>query len=159
MLFLRAKRAVLKKSDRNVPGSVEAYIDTFPPELRAVLRRIRAAIRKAAPEAVEKVSYGMPAYAQDGMLVFFAAFKEHVSFFPTASGVEKFRYELSSYGTSKGGVRFPLGTRVPYALIARIVKFRVRENRARAAAKRKKTKLAIPGPGAYNRPRRGGRRP
>lgn len=121
------------------PTSVDAYIAGFPPGVRAVLRKMRATIRKAAPGAEEKMSWGMPAYAQAGMLVFFAAFKGHVSFFPAASGIEEFREELAGYGTSKGGVRFPFGTRIPYGLISRIVKFRVRENRARADAKRKKT--------------------
>lgn len=120
------------------PRSVDAYIAGFEPEVRGILRKFRAAIRKAAPEAEERISWGMPAYALNGMLTFFAAFKDHVSLFPGPSGVEKFKKELAAYGTSKGTVRFPLGTRVPYGLITRIVKFRVRENRARAEAKRKK---------------------
>jgi uncharacterized protein YdhG (YjbR/CyaY superfamily) len=120
------------------PASVDAYIAGFPPEVRAVLRRMRATIRKAAPDAVEKISWGMPAYSLDGMLTFFAAFKGHVSFFPGPEGIEKFKRELAPYGTSKGTVRFPLGTPVPYGLIGRIVKFRVKENKARAAAKRTK---------------------
>jgi uncharacterized protein YdhG (YjbR/CyaY superfamily) len=126
------------KTGESGPARVGAYIAGFPPEVRAVLRKIRAAIRKAAPGAEEKISWGMPAYTQDGVLVFFAAFKDHVSFFPTASGIENFRKELAGYGTSKGGVRFPLGRKVPYGLIGRIVKFRVQENRARAKANRKK---------------------
>jgi uncharacterized protein YdhG (YjbR/CyaY superfamily) len=125
------------KAGESGPARVNAYIAGFPPDVRAVLRKMRATIRKAAPGAEEKISWGMPAYAQDGMLTFFAAFKAHVSFFPGPSGVEKFGKELAAYGTSKGTVRFPLGTRVPYGLIARIVKFRVKENRARAASKRR----------------------
>lgn len=120
------------------PASVDAYIAGFPPEVRTVLRKIRATVREAAPAAVEKISWGMPAYSLDGMLTFFAAFKAHVSFFPGAEGIEKFKKELAPYGTSKGTVRFPLGTPVPYGLLGRIVKFRVKENRARAAAKRTK---------------------
>jgi uncharacterized protein YdhG (YjbR/CyaY superfamily) len=122
----------------SAPASVDAYIAGFPPEVRGILRRIRATIRKAAPGAEEKISWGMPAYSQDGMLTFFAAFEKHVSIFPGPGGIEKFKKELAAYGTSKGTVRFPLGTPVPYGLIARIVKFRVKENQARAAAKRKK---------------------
>jgi len=114
------------KAGESGPAGVSAYIAGFPPEVRAILRKMRATVRKAAPDAGERMSWGMPAYAQDGMLVFFAAFKGHVSFFPAASGIEKFRNELAGYGTSKGGVRFPHGTRVPYGLIARIVKFRVK---------------------------------
>lgn len=121
------------------PKSVDAYIAGFPPDVRGVLRKIRATIRKAAPGAEEKIGYGMPAYAFEGPLAYFAAFEKHISFFPTPSGVEEFRKELAAYGISKGTVRFPLGTRIPYVLIARIVKFRVRENKARAAgAKRLK---------------------
>ena len=121
------------------PETVDAYIAGFPPEVRAVLRKIRATIRKAAPEAAEKISWGMPAYTQDGMLTFFAAFEKHVSVFPGPEGIEKFKKELAPYSTSKGTVRFPLGTPVPFGLIARIVRFRAKENRARAAAKRKRT--------------------
>jgi uncharacterized protein YdhG (YjbR/CyaY superfamily) len=126
------------KAERSAPASVDAYIAGFKPEVRAVLRKIRATIRKTAPEAKEKISWGMPAYSLDGMLTFFAAFKDHVSLFPGPSGLEKFKKELAAYGTSKGTVRFPLGTPVPYGLIARIVKFRAKENRALAEAKRKK---------------------
>ena len=128
----------MTQGERNMPESVEDYIAGFPPAVRSVLRKMRATIRKAAPEAEERVSWGMPAYAQDGMLAFFAAFERHVSFFPGPEGIKRFEKELAPYGTSKGTVRFPLGTPVPYALIARIVKFRVKENRARAAAKRAK---------------------
>jgi uncharacterized protein YdhG (YjbR/CyaY superfamily) len=124
------------KAGESGRARIDAYIAGFPPEVRGVLRKVRATIRKAAPAAEEKLSWGMPAYAQDGMLVFFAAFKDHVSFFPTASGIAQFRAELTGFGTSKGGVRFPFGSRIPYGLIARIVKFRVRENRVRAEAKR-----------------------
>ncbi len=120
------------------PANVGAYIAGFPPEVRAVLRKMRATIRKAAPEAEERISWGMPAYALDGMLTFFAAFEKHVSLFPGPSGLEEFKKELAPYGTSKGTVRFPLGTPVPYGLITRIVKFRAKENRIRAEAKRKK---------------------
>jgi uncharacterized protein YdhG (YjbR/CyaY superfamily) len=127
-----------ERAEMAAPASVDAYIAGFPPDVRGVLRKMRATIRKAAPGAEERISWGMPAYALDGMLTFFAAFKKHVSIFPGPEGIEKFKKELAPYGTSKGTVRFPLGTPVPYGLISRIVKFRVRENRARAAAKRRK---------------------
>ena len=126
------------RPERRAPASVDGYIAGFEPEVREVLRKIRATVRKAAPDAVEKISWGMPAYSLDGMLTFFAAFKDHVSLFPGPSGLEKFEKELAAYGTSKGTIRFPLGRRVPYGLIGRIVEFRVRENRARADAKRRK---------------------
>ena len=129
----------MDKTRRPAPASIDAYIAGFGPEVRAVLRKIRATVRKAAPGATEKISWGMPAYTQDGVLTFFAAFKDHVSIFPGPEGIERFKKELAPYGTSKGTVKFPLGTPVPYGLIARIVKFRVKENKARAAAKRAKT--------------------
>jgi len=122
---------------KRAPASVDDYIAGFPPEVRTVLRRIRSTVRKAAPRAVEKISWGMPAYSLDGMLTFFAAFKDHVSIFPGPEGIEKFKKELAPYGTSKGTVRFPFGTPVPYGLIGRIIKFRVTENQAWAAAKKK----------------------
>ena len=125
------------KREKGAPESVDAYIAGFKPEVRAVLRKMRATIRQAAPAAEERISWGMPAYTLDGMLTFFAAFKNHVSLFPGPAGLEKFKKELAAYGTSKGTVRFPLGAPVPYGLITRIVKFRVKENRARAEAKRK----------------------
>lgn len=128
------------KAERPAPAGVDAYIAGFPPAVRAILRKIRATVRKAAPGATEKIGWGMPAYAQDGMLVFFAAFERHVSFFPGPKGIEKFKKELAPFGTSKGTVRFPLGMPMPYGLIGRIVKFRVKENRARAEAKRNKKK-------------------
>ena len=128
------------REQRIAPETVEAYIAGFPPDVRAVLRRIRATIRRAAPAAVEKISWGMPAYSLDGVLTFFAGFKGHVSVFPGPEGIEKFKKELAPYGTSRGTVRFPLGTPVPYGLIGRIVKFRAKENKARAAAKRRKVR-------------------
>jgi uncharacterized protein YdhG (YjbR/CyaY superfamily) len=126
------------KRDQAAPGSVDAYIAGFEPEVRAVLRKMRATIRKAAPEAEERISWGMPSYALGGILTSFAAFEKHVSIFPGPDGIEKFKKELAPYGTSKGTVRFPYGTPVPYGLITRIVKFRIKENRAKAEAKRKK---------------------
>jgi uncharacterized protein YdhG (YjbR/CyaY superfamily) len=95
------------------------------------LRNVRDAIRKAAPGATESITYRMPTFTLHGTLVHFAGFARHVGFYPTPSGMERFRQELSSYKTGKGSVQFPLDAPVPYQLIERIVKFRVRENRAR----------------------------
>lgn len=125
----------MKKIVGNRPLSVDAYLSGFPPEVREVLNEIRATIRKAAPDAEEKIAYGMPAFALKGPLVYYAAFRKHIGFFPTSTGVEHFKRELTAYETSKGTVRFPLGEPVPYRLISRIVKFRVKENSARAAAR------------------------
>lgn len=132
------------KTGEGAPGSVDAYIAGFPPDVRAILRKMRATIRKAAPGAAERISWGMPAYVLDGMLAFFAACEKHVSIFPGPSGIEKFRKELAAYGTSRGTVRFSLGQPIPYGLIGRIVRYRVKENRVRAEAKLKNKRFIPP---------------
>jgi len=126
------------RADRRAPKDIDAYIAGFPPAVRETLIKMRRTIREAAPGAEERIGYMMPAFALNGPLVYFAAFKDHIGFFPASTGVEAFKKELVAYETSKGTVRFPLNKPVPLGLIARIVKFRVRENRARADAKRKK---------------------
>jgi len=90
---------------------------------------MRQVIHEAAPEAQEAISYGMPAFRQNGIIVYFAAFKDHIGFFPTSSGVSAFAGELSSYDTAKGTIRLPLDKPIPVDLIQKIVKFRVQENR------------------------------
>jgi uncharacterized protein YdhG (YjbR/CyaY superfamily) len=90
---------------------------------------MRQVIHEAAPEAQETISYGMPAFRQNGIIVYFAAFKDHIGFFPTSSGVSAFAGELSSYDTAKGTIRLPLDKPIPVDLIQKIVKFRVQENR------------------------------
>ncbi len=122
-------------------GSVDEYIASFPPEIQSVMKSMRNAIREAAPGAEEAISYGMPAFKQEGVLVYFAAFKEHISFFPTSSGVSKFKKELSGYLTSKGTVRFPMGEPIPLELIRKIVAFRVKENLEMAKKRRRKAPL------------------
>lgn len=113
-------------------GSIDEYIETFPPEVQVVLESIRRTIREAAPDAVEAIAYQIPTFRLNGRnLVHFAAFKGHLGFYPTASGIEAFRDELSPYKTSKGTVQFPLGDPVPQDLVARIVAFRVQEVSAR----------------------------
>lgn len=109
-------------------GDIDAYIAGFPEEVQAILGKVRRAIRKAAPEAEEAIAYQMPTFRLNGNLVHFAAFKKHLGFYPTPSGIENFRKELAPYATSKGAIQFPLDRPVPYALIGRIVKFRVKEN-------------------------------
>jgi uncharacterized protein YdhG (YjbR/CyaY superfamily) len=89
---------------------------------------MRQVIHEAAPEAQETISYGMPAFRQNGIIVYFAAFKDHIGFFPTSSGVSAFAGELSSYDTAKGTIRLPLDKPIPVDLIQKIVKFRVQEN-------------------------------
>ena len=108
--------------------TIDEYIAAYPEDFQVTLQKIRHTIHEAAPEAQEVISYGMPAFKQNGILVYFAAFKNHIGFFPTASGITAFQKELSAYETSKGTVRFPLDKPIPFELVLKIVKFRVREN-------------------------------
>ncbi|RJP47709.1 MAG: hypothetical protein C4583_16290 [Anaerolineaceae bacterium] len=112
--------------------TIDEYIVTFPKDIQVVLQKIRATIRKAAPQAEEAISYQMPTFKLHGNLVHFAAFKSHIGFYPVPSGIEKFKKELSAYKGAKGSVQFPLDRPIPYALIAKIVKFRVMENLEKA---------------------------
>jgi uncharacterized protein YdhG (YjbR/CyaY superfamily) len=126
------------KTGRRAPETIDEYIAGFPPAVRASLRKIRAAIRKAAPGAGEAIKYQMPTFTQNGNLVHFAAYKNHIGFYPAPRAIEQFKEELSAYEGSKGTVRLPLDKPVPLGLIGRIVKFRVKQNRERADARRKK---------------------
>lgn len=108
--------------------TIDEYIATFPPNTQALLQQIRATIRKAAPDAEETISYNMPAFKQNGVLVYFAAFKNHIGFFPTAQGIEAFKDKLAAYKTSKGTIQFPLDQPLPLDLIAEIVQYRVNTN-------------------------------
>jgi len=126
------------KANQPAPKNIDEYIVGFPPEIQEKLEKIRATIRKAAPKAEEAISYMMPTFKLHGILVHFAAFKNHIGFYPAPGGIEAFKEELSVYEISKGTVRFPLDQRIPYALIGKIVKFRVAQNLDNAAAKGKK---------------------
>ncbi len=121
-------------------SSIDAYIATCPQDVQLILQTLRATIRAAAPDAVEKISYQMPTFAQQGNLVHFAAHKNHIGFYPTSSGIEAFQAELSAYTSSKGAVQFPINQPLPTELITRIVRFRVAENLARAEMKSRKSK-------------------
>jgi uncharacterized protein YdhG (YjbR/CyaY superfamily) len=120
--------------------TINEYIAEFPKNVQVHLKKIRSTIKKAAPKAQEKISYQIPTFFQDGNLIFFAAFKNHISVYPAPRGASEFKRELSAYEGGKGTVQFPLGKPIPYGLITRIVKFRLNENLARAAAKKKKRK-------------------
>ncbi len=109
-------------------GSIDEYIDAFPKNIKEILQNLRAVIRKSAPDAYEKICYQIPTFVQNGNLVHFAAFKNHIGFYPTPSGVEAFKKELTGYEFSKGAIRFPIDKPLPFNLIKRIVKFRVKEN-------------------------------
>lgn len=119
------------------PETIDDYIATFPPDVQAILRKIRATIAKAIPKAQEKISYRIPAFALDGDIIYFAAFKKHIGIFPPVRD-PKLQKEVAPYAGPKGNLQLPLTERIPYALIGRIAKVRAKESAARAAAKRKK---------------------
>jgi uncharacterized protein YdhG (YjbR/CyaY superfamily) len=118
--------------------TVNEYLTYGAGDIQLELEALRAAIKKAAPQAEEVISYNIPAYRQHGVLVYFAAYKHHIGFYPTSSGVREFKDELSKYKVSKGAIQFPIGEQLPLGLIKKIVKFRVKEDLAKAAAKTKK---------------------
>lgn len=122
----------------NKPTDINYYIAGFPPEVQKLLEQARAAIQKAAPMAQETISYGMPTFKQDGILVHFAAFTNHIGFYALPSGNAAFQDELSAYKTGKGSIQFPLDKPLPIGLITKIVTFRVKENTDKAALKKKK---------------------
>jgi uncharacterized protein YdhG (YjbR/CyaY superfamily) len=124
------------KKSRAAPKTIDQYIAGFPPDLRRRLKTMRSTIRKAAPAAEEAISYQMPTFKLHGNLVHFAAFKNHIGFYPAPRAIEQFEKELAAYQGSKGTVQFPLDEPLPLGLISRMVKFRVKENLKRAAAKK-----------------------
>ena len=111
--------------------SIDEYIAAFPEETQKILEELRAVIKAVVPEAKEKISYQMPTFDLNGNLVHFAAFKNHIGFYPTPSGIEAFKQELSGYTGAKGSVQFPINQPLPLDLIRRIVEYRVAENRAK----------------------------
>ncbi|WP_264538427.1 iron chaperone [Flavobacterium sp. N1736] len=121
--------------DTKKPENINEYIGGFPNEVQEILEKIRATIQKAAPDAKEKISYSMPAFDQNGIVVYFAAFKNHIGLYALPSGHEEFKNELSKYKSGKGSVQFPLDKPMPYDLITKIVKFRVKENLEKAKKK------------------------
>jgi len=119
-------------------NEIDKYIEGFPKETQFILEQVRETIQKAAPEAEESINYGIPTFLLKGNLVHFAAFKNHIGFYPAPSGIKAFRQELSVYKGAKGSVQFPIDKPIPFNLISKIVKFRVLENIEKAAAKNKK---------------------
>jgi uncharacterized protein YdhG (YjbR/CyaY superfamily) len=122
---------------RSAPATIDDYIAAFPAEVQSILKKIRLTIRKAVPQAKEKISYKMPAFTLDGDLIYFAAFKKHIGVFPPVRGDEKLSKEISRYRGVKGNLKFPLDEPIPYELIKRVVKFRVKEQAERARSRRK----------------------
>lgn len=117
------------------PTTVEKYIQEFPKEVQEIMQKIRAIVKEEAPEVQEKVSYGMPTFSYKGILVHFAAYKNHIGFYPTPSGISKFEEQLKPYKHAKGSVQFPLSKPIPYDLIRQMIKTRVKENLTKAKNK------------------------
>ena len=129
------------------PAGIDEYVAGFPPPIRVILKKIRATIAAAAPDAQERISYGMPAFFQEGILLYFAAFKTHIGVYPPVSGDRRLEQTLSAYSGPKGNLKFPFDRPIPYGLIGRIVTLRVKQNLAKAAAagrKRQATRKAPP---------------
>ncbi len=120
------------------PKNMDEYIEGFSPAVRTILKKIRATIRRNAPEAQEVISYRMPAFKLNGILLFFAGFKNHIGIYPPVSGDAKLQKALTPYAGPKGNLRFPIDQPIPYDLIERIVKLRVKQNLAMASSKKKK---------------------
>jgi uncharacterized protein YdhG (YjbR/CyaY superfamily) len=125
---------IIKKTYRNV----DEYIASFPEDVQDILEKLRSTIKKSAPAAEEVISYQMPAFKLNGMLVWYAAYKEHIGFYPTASPIKVFKKELAGYKISKGVIRFPIEKAIPLRLVKDIVKFRINENLKKAESKLKK---------------------
>jgi uncharacterized protein YdhG (YjbR/CyaY superfamily) len=120
------------------PKNFDEYLIAFPADTQKILKQVRNAIKKVAPDAEEVISYGMPAFKQTRILIYFAAFKNHIGFYPMSSGIDAFKTELSDYKWAKGSIQFPLNKPMPLKLITEIVKFRVIENSEKTKSKSKK---------------------
>ena len=156
---------------RPAPSDVDAYIAAHPPAVQAVLRQVRETVRAAAPRALEVISYGIPALKGRGVIVYYAAFKHHVGFYPPVRGDARLEKAAARYAGEKGNLRFPLDEPMPLALIARLTAFRAKQDAAKAAAPPRRARKTPPlssrgapdappqphGLGAA--PRRPGRRP
>ena len=126
----------MKPPPAAVPTTVDEYIAAFPPEVRRILQRVRRVARAAAPEAREVISYRMPALKQNGVLVYFAAFKNHIGLYPPVKGDADIAKAIAPYAGEKGNLRFPFDEPIPYDLIARITALRLKQDLAKAAPKR-----------------------
>lgn len=134
----------MKKSAASAPPTIDAYIAAQPAEVRPILQKVRATIAKAAPAATEAIKYQIPTFVLHGNLVHFGAVKHHLGFYATPTGHIQFAKELSAYESGKGSVQFPFAKPIPYALIAKIVKYRAKENTAKAPTPPNKTRRPAP---------------
>ena len=119
---------------------IDGYISQFPADVQAILQKVRATISGAAPEAKETISYLMPAFKQHGVLIYFAAWEKHIGLYPPISGDKALEKAVARYAGPRGNLQFPLNEPIPYGLIERIVRLRVKQDSAKAAAKRKRRK-------------------
>jgi uncharacterized protein YdhG (YjbR/CyaY superfamily) len=125
------------KAKQSAPKNIDEYIEGFPTKVQAILNKIRATIKKAAPGSKEAMKYQIPTFINaNGNLVHFAAYKSHIGFYPAPSGIDKFKEELSAYRTGRGTLQFPLDKPIPYGLITKVVKFRIKETSDKAKAKK-----------------------
>ena len=125
-------------TERSAPKNIDEYIASFPAGVQSILEKIRSTIRKAAPAAAERISYKIPAFTLNGDLIYFAAFKKHIGLYPPVRGDERLRKAIAPYRGEKGNLRLPLDEPIPYALITRIVKFRMKEHRAKISRRARK---------------------
>ncbi len=128
------------KTNPTPPATIDEYIAGFPPEVQSILEKIRETIREAAPGAVEKISYQMPTFVLKGHLVYVGAFKKHIGFYPPVRDAELMG-DAAIYAGEKGNLKFPFDQPIPYELISRIVKLRVRENQEKEEARKRKRKV------------------
>jgi uncharacterized protein YdhG (YjbR/CyaY superfamily) len=118
--------------------TIDEYIETFEPEIQKTLNEVRNFIKTEVPEAMERISYGMPTFYLNGNLVHFAAFKDHYGFFPSPSGIDAFEKELAPYRSGKGTLRFPIDKPIPWDIIQKVIQFRVKENSNKVKNKKRK---------------------
>jgi uncharacterized protein YdhG (YjbR/CyaY superfamily) len=130
---MKSGRMLSRGMMNKAPTTIDVYIRTFPKTVQVKLQQLRRIVAKAAPGAEERISYRMPAFFLNGVLVYFAAFTRHIGLYPTSSGIEAFKNELTGYKSSKGAVQFPLDEPLPADLIRRMVRFRVKENTRKPA--------------------------
>lgn len=120
---------------RHTPGTIDEYISAFSPDVQAILQQVREVVRGAAPDAQETISYQIPAFKQNVVLVYFAAFRKHIGFYPPVGGDASLEKAVSRYAGEKGNLRFPLDQPIPFDLIERMTKLRVKQSMAKATPK------------------------
>ncbi len=131
----------MKATSNTTFKTVDDYLSTLPTQTKSILKELRKTIKEAAPQAEELISYNMPAFKLNGMLVWYAAYKTHIGFYPAPAAIKVFKDELTGYKTSKGAIQFPVEKTIPATLIKKIVKFRINENLTKQKLKEKKSKV------------------